>query len=185
MLLRAVTARSRGARKVRMLTRRRLLAGSALVTLASALPTSALAQVGPPPPPPPVIGGQAVTWKSHTNVFGQTVYIGIIAKTIAIILTAAYVSATQHRQLTFAEVVLAPFFFLANPTEEEIFYAMVAWAYDELPRRREELIMQDRGPRTYPPLKNMLAELKTTGITFKFTGKVVKAKPKKKKAKAA
>ena len=118
-------------------------------------------------------------------MLGQTVYIGIIAKTIAIILTAAYVSATQHRQLTFAEVVLSPFFFLANPTEEEIFYAMAAWAYDELPRRREELIMQDRGPRTYPPLKNMLAELKTTGITFKFTGKVVKAKPKKKKAKAA
>jgi len=117
-------------------------------------------------------------------MLGQTVYIGIIAKTIAIILTAAYVSATQHRQLTFAEVVLSPFFFLANPTEEEIFYAMAAWAYDELPRRREELIMQDRGPRTYPPLKNMLAELKSAGVFFTFKT-AAKAKPKEKKANAA
>src|SRR3989344_3440990 len=136
MLLRAVTARSRGARKVRMLTRRRLLAGSALVTLASALPTSALAQVGPPPPPPPVVKLNAVAYPGAS--IGATIVIAGMIYIVRGIIGTQVIAFLYRRQATLFEFLLWPFPTpKPGPAEQE--YLELAYQLGELPRFREEM----------------------------------------------
>ncbi len=157
------------------ITRRKFLASSALVGLASTLPdTQVLGQIiplPPPPGPPGNVGGNPVTTIARGSALtGQYVVYSLMAKVFAIQMTAWYIGSTQHRQLTLLEVLFAPLPG-PTPTREEMEYTMVAWAYDNLPKRREQFffdVIGDHKPWTYPSLAEMKVQLKSAGVRIRL-----------------
>ena len=111
MLPRAVKARYRCARKVKMLTRRRLLTGAALSAVAGTMPTSVFSQVAPPPPPPvvEVSANDPAVRAAGGAAFGKAIVIGGMIYVIRGIIGTQVTAFLYGRQSTFAEFLLWPF----------------------------------------------------------------------------
>lgn len=175
--------------------KRALLVG----TLAGSLiATPAFADNIPPPPPggggspPPASGGTANqgqpqnSGRSASKAFWNGYVIsGAVCTAVSPMVDAAITGGRKKRQLVFKEVaadIVGCWTFgvggwvlkaVWKPTSRELYFAHVAWLYDQLPARKAKFfsdVIGDRKPWTYPSLRRMLAELKAAGIkveTFK------------------